>query len=124
MVRGAAVDNGAVQVNLWPRRGRWGDVVVTEVGGDDESWCGSRFLTQASDGDRGIVEDTSVEGGRAAFKETLDLATCSQGCPSSTGALEGEALGEGLRCAAAAGGQKANCKRRKKARRQPAPERS
>jgi hypothetical protein len=76
--------------------------VVTEVGGDDEAWRGCRFLTKASDGDRGVVEDTTVERGWAAFKETLDLVTCSQGCPSSAGALEGEALGEGLGCAATA----------------------
>jgi hypothetical protein len=34
-VRGAAVDSDAFQVDLRVRRGRWGDIVVTEVGGDE-----------------------------------------------------------------------------------------
>ena len=51
-------------------------------------------MAEAVDGDGGPLEDTTVKGGRAAFKEGGNLVAGAEGGPATTWALERKPLGE------------------------------
>lgn len=61
-----------------------GVVVVDKVSWDHEVWCGGGFATQALDRDRGIMEDPSVEWGRAAVHEAVNVSSGACRSPSAT----------------------------------------